>query len=165
MTKQKVILVCTTALVFPLVLTGCYRAELTRAETALEETESERDELQMQVNTVMQTRARDLLQKRVNELTGSLDRSEQQVSELADSRYQLQKQVEELTTSRDALQKQADELTLSRNSALAEMWKAKKEIDALTTQLDTETRRVLDLQNQLKQVQIAIAELQQRFAP
>jgi uncharacterized coiled-coil DUF342 family protein len=52
---------------------------------------------------------------------------------------------------------------LSRDAAVVEAGKAKERIDMLATQLDAETKKVSELQSQLKQVQTAIAELQKKI--
>ena len=62
--KQILILTCMIALVFPLALSGCCRTEIANLKKELEKTESEKGNLQAQVNTVTQTR--DQLQKQVS---------------------------------------------------------------------------------------------------
>lgn len=138
--KQKVILACLIALVFPLVLTGCCnRAECTRVKAELERTERERDYLQSRLEAVQQSQA--------------------QASEPS----QLQKQVGEFIKIRDALQQREEELKNLRSQALAEAQTAQALMEQLASQLKAETQKVNDLQNQLKQAQQAITDLQNKL--
>lgn len=58
---------------------------------------------------------------------------------------------------------QVAKLTKSRDAALVEATGAKRRIDAMAAQLDGETQKVRVLEDQLKQVQAAIADLQKKF--
>ena len=119
MTKQKVILACMIALVFPLVLTGCYNLERARLEAELEQTERERDDLRTRLEAVEQ--------------------SQEQASETTGAPGQLQQQVDEFIKIRDALQRREDELTKLRQAALAEAQTARTLMDKLAVQLQAET--------------------------
>jgi len=73
MTKQKVIFACIIALVFPLVLTGCYNVERARLEAELEQTERERDDLRTRLDVVEQP------QEQADETAGAPDQFQQRL--------------------------------------------------------------------------------------
>ena len=136
--KQILILMCTIALVFPIALMGCntdsgQKVELENLKTALEKTESERDELKARIDIVTQAR----------------DKLREQLMEFGSSRDQLQGQVEELTQSRDA--------------AVATAKNAQERINNLETKLQIETQKISQIGSQLKQIQTAIAEIQDKL--
>ena len=160
--RQMRILTGIMVLAFALALTGCNRNELAGLKATLAQTESERDDLRAQVNAV--TNTRDQLQKQVDELGGSRTQLQEQLAELRSSREELQTQVDGLGRSRTALEKQVAELTKSRDAALAENENARGRIDAMAAQLDGETQKVRVLEDQLKLVQTAIADLQKKFS-
>ena len=160
--KQMRILASMMVLSFALVPAGCNRNELASLKATLEKTETERDDLKAQVSAV--TKSRDGLQKQLDELSASRGQLQEQLTELRSARQELQGQVDELSQSRTALEEQVAELTKSRDAALAEAQKAKGRIDMLAVQLDGETQKVRTLEDQLKQVQAAIAELQKKFS-
>ena len=164
--KNILVLTCTIALVYPIALTGCnigaeQKAELEQLKVALEKTESERDDLKARIDIV--TKTRDTLQEQFAELVGSRDQLKEQVGQITTSRDTLQKQVEDLTHSRDTLQKQVEDLTHSRDSAIVKANNAQERIDKLETKLQIETLKVRQLDIQLKQIQKAIAELQNKL--
>jgi chromosome segregation ATPase len=167
--KQTWILTGMVVLGFALALTGCNRNEMASLKATLEQTESERDDLKAQMSAV--TKSRDQLRKQVDELGGSRTQLQEQLAELRTSREELQTSREELQAqvdgvnkSRIALEKQVAELTKSRDAALVEARSAKNRIDAMATQLDGETQKVRVLEDQLKLVQTAIADLQKKFS-
>ena len=138
--KQKVILTCLIALVFPLVLTGCCnRAEFTRVKGELERTERERDYLQSRLQAVQQSQTE------------------------AGEPSQLQQQVDEFIKIRDALKKREEEMMNLRNQALAEAQTAQALMEQLASQLQAETQKVNELQDQLQQAQKAITDLQNKL--
>ena len=138
--KQKVILTCLIALVFPLVLTGCCnRAEFTRVKGELERTERERDYLQSRLQAVQQSQTE------------------------AGEPSQLQQQVDEFIKIRDALKKREEEMMNLRNQALAEAQTAQALMEQLGSQLQAETQKVNALQDQLQQAQQAITDLQNKL--
>lgn len=138
--KQKVILTCLIALVFPLVLTGCCnRAEFTRVKGELERTERERDYLQSRLQAVQQSQTE------------------------AGEPSQLQQQVDEFIKIRDALKKREEEMMNLRNQALAEAHTAQALMEQLASQLQAETQKVNELQDQLQQAQKAITDLQNKL--
>ena len=138
--KQKVILTCLIALVFPLVLTGCCnRAEFTRVKGELERTERERDYLQSRLQAVQQSQTE------------------------AGEPGQLQQQVDEFIKIRDALKKREEEMMNLRNQALAEAHTAQALMEQLASQLQAETQKVNELQDQLQQAQKAITDLQNKL--
>ena len=174
--KQTWILTGMAVLAFALALTGCSRNEVASLKATLQQTESERDDLKSHVNAV--TKSRDQLQKQVDELGDSRTQLQKQVDELGGSRTQLQEQlaglrslreelqdqVDGLTKSRSALEFQVAKLTKSRDEALVVAENAKGRIDAMATQLDSETQKVRVLEDQLKLVRSAIADLQKKFS-
>jgi uncharacterized coiled-coil DUF342 family protein len=133
MIRRIVIIRCVIALVFPLTLTGCNMNESAKLKAALEQTETERDDLRAKIAVVTQ------------------------------SRDQLQEQVNEFTQARDKLQQQINELTKSRDIAVAGAQKSQDEISRLSSQLQAEVQKVRELQDQQSQVLIAIAELQNKL--
>ncbi len=160
--RQMRILTGMVVLAFALALTGCNRSDLASLKASLEQTESERDDLKAQLNAV--TKSRDQFQKQVDELGGSRTQLQEQLAELRTSREELQDQVDGLTKSRSALELQVAKLTKSRDEALVVAENAKGRIDAMAAQLDSETQKVRVLEDQLKLVQTAIADLQKKFA-
>lgn len=160
--RQTRILAGVMVLAFALALTGCNRNEVASLKDSLEQTESERDDLKARVNAV--TKTRDQLQKQVDELGGSRTQLQEQLAELRSSREELQAQAEGFAKSRSALEKQVAELTKSRDAALVAAENAKGRIDAMASQLDEETLKVRVLEDQLKLVQTAIADLQKKFS-
>ena len=136
--KQILILMCTIALVFPIALMGCntdavQKAELENLKAALEKTESERDDLKAKIDIVTQTR----------------DKLREQLMEFGSSRDQLQGQVKELTQSRDA--------------AVATAKNDQEQINNLETKLQIETQKISQIGSQLKQIQTAIVEIQNKL--
>ena len=136
--KQILILMCTIALVFPIALMGCntdagQKAELKNLKATLEKTESEREELKARIDIVTQTR----------------DKLREQLMEFGSSRDQLQGQVEELTQSRDA--------------AVATAKNDQEQINNLETKLQIETQKISQIGSQLKQIQTAIVEIQDKL--
>ena len=136
--KQILILTCTIALVFPIALMGCnhdagQKAELENLKTALEKTESERDDLKARIAVVTQAR----------------DKLREQLMEFGSSRDQIQGQVEDLTQSRDA--------------AVATAKNAQEQINNLETKLQIETQKISQIGSQLKQIQTAIDEIQDKL--
>ena len=160
--RQTRILASIMVLAFALALTGCNRNEVASLKATLDQTESERDDFKAQVNAV--TKSRDQLRKQVDELGGSRTQLQEQLAELRSSREELQAQAEGFAKSRSALEKQVAELTKSRDAALVAAQNAKGRIDAMASQLDGETQKVRVLEDQLKLVQTAIADLQKRFS-
>lgn len=152
--KKMLIMTCVMALSFSLGLTGCNRAELKNLRDDLAKTKREKDAIEAEKSVV--TQARNQLQKQVEELNESRDQLQAQLTDLD----KLQEQVKELTVFRGELQKQNDELTQSRDAAAAEAQTAQLRIDELAKKLEAETEKVRVLQDQLKQVQAAITELQ-----
>jgi chromosome segregation ATPase len=145
MMKRQVIFICMIALVFPLLSTGCYRAELTRVEAELEQTELERDHLRSRLEAVEQSQQQ----------TGE--------TETAEAPGRWQQQFDEFLKIRNALQQREDELARLRLTALAEAETARSLMDELAAQLQAETEKVNEVQNQLEQAQQAIGELQDRL--
>ncbi len=143
--KQTAVFVSLIALVFPLALTGCCRT----LSAELESTRAERDALQVQVANLQKTHVQPAEQTK--DLTGSLS--------------ELQKQVNAFISFRQELQRREDELAKLRASALAEAQTAQARMDQLAGQLQAETERVRQLQEQLKHAQAAITDLQQRLKP
>jgi biopolymer transport protein ExbB/TolQ len=143
MTKQKVIYACMIVFVFPLILTGCYNVERARLEAKLEQTERERDDFRTRLAAV--------------------ERSPEQSSEAPVAPGELQQQIDEFIKVRDALRQREEELAKLRQVALDEAQTARTLMDKLAAQLETETKKVNAVQNQLQQAQQAIAELQDEF--
>ncbi len=138
--KQKVILACLIAVVFPPFLTGCCsRVEFTRIKTELEQTERERDYLQSRLQAVQQAQVE------------------------AGEPGQLQQQVEEFIKIRDALKQREDEMTKLRQAALQEAQTAQALMENLAAELQAETQKVSELQDQLQQAQQAITDLQNKL--
>jgi chromosome segregation ATPase len=109
------------------------KAELKNLKAALEKTEGERDELKARIDVV--TQARD----------------------------KLREQLMEFGSSRDLLQKQVEELTQSRDTAVATAKNAQEQINNLETKLQIETQKISQIGSQLKQIQTAIDEIQDKL--
>ncbi len=158
MSRRIIVITLAAAFTIPLVISGCndsaVQNELADLKAALAQTEGERDNYKSKMNAVVE--ARDVLQTQVAELTTSRDELQAKVKNL-------QEQVGALTASRELLQNNVTGLTESRDAAVAESRDAKTRIDDLTTQLGLEKQKVTELQNQLKNVQTAIKELQQKL--
>ena len=147
MSKQIVLLTCALALLSPLALTGCCRFEIASLKDELNRTRSERNDLQAKLETAMKTPKR----------------SEEQVLGLTGSLSEFQKQIDAFVSFREELQKREDELAKLRQAALAEAKVAQERMDKLGIQLQSETERVIGLQNDLKKAQSAIVELQDKL--
>ena len=162
--KQILIMACILALSLPLGLAGCSRTEVKSLQEELAKTRKEKETVEAKMYVV--TQARDELQQQVKDLTESRDQLQSKVAELDTLRKQvaeldpLRKRVDEDNKTIAALKEQIQELTQSRDTAAAEAESAKLRIDELAQKLGAETQKVSILQKQLKQVQAAIAELQ-----
>jgi len=153
MKRQIVIVTCLIALVFPLVLTGCCRVEMTRLQEELDQTRSERDELSAKLVTAMQDRGKAQAQP-VQHV---------QTIGLSGTFSEFQKQIDAFISFREELQRREDELAKLRQAALAEAETAQERMDQLGTKLQAETERVLALQDQLKLAQGAIVDLKDKL--
>jgi len=147
MGKQIVLLTCMLALLFPLVLTGCCRVEVANLQDELNRTRAERNDLQAKLETAMR----------------NPKQSEGQILGLDGSLSEFQKQIDAFVSFREELQKREDELARLRQAALAEAKIAQERMNKLGTQLQSETERVVLLQDQLKQAQTAIVDLQDKL--
>jgi len=147
MMKQVVIFTCMIALVFPLALAGCCRVEVASLQEELDRALMERNDLQAKLEIAMQTPKQSEVQ--VMGLTGSLS--------------EFQKQIDAFVSFREELQKREDELAKLRQAALAEAKVAQERMDKLGIQLQSETERVIGLQDDLKKAQSAIVELQDKL--
>jgi len=145
--KQVVIFTCMIALVFPLALAGCCRVEVASLQEELDRALMERNDLQAKLEIAMQTPKQSEVQ--VMGLTGSLS--------------EFQKQIDAFVSFREELQKREDELAKLRQAALAEAKVAQERMDKLGIQLQSETERVIGLQDDLKKAQSAIVELQDKL--
>ncbi len=137
--RQKWIFVCTIALCFPLVLTGCdkgakQKAELDSVKAASRKTEAERDRLKKEVAAV--TKTRDELQGLVTQLTGEGKQLHDQIDRLTRSDQSLTKQVTGLTASNEQLTEQLKEVTGSRDQLKEEVAGLKSSSEGLQTQVD-----------------------------
>jgi chromosome segregation ATPase len=90
-------------------------------------------------------------------------KSDVQVLGLEGSLSEFQKQIDTFVSFREELQKREDELAKLRQEALAEARIAQERMDKLGTQLQSETERVVLLQNQLKKAQTAIVDLKDKL--
>ena len=147
MGKQIVLLTCVLALVFPMALTGCCRVEVANLQEELNRTRAERNDLQAKLETAMR----------------HPKQSDVQVLGLDGSLSEFQKQIDAFVSFREELQKREDELARLRQAALAEAKIAQERMGKLGTQLQSETERVVLLQDQLKQAQTAIVDLQDKL--
>ena len=149
--RQKLIFVCTIALCFPLVLTGCdkgaeqkaeldsVKAELKRVKTASQTTEAERDTLKKKLTAL--TTTHDELQGQVTTLTGEDKQLRDQIDRLTRSGDSLTKQVTGLTASNEQLTEQLKEVTGSRDQLKDEVDGLKSSSQGLQTQVDELTKQ------------------------
>ena len=161
-------------------LTDYNKTELTNFHDELPITKQEKDASEPITHVVSEKNAQ--LQSQIAEITQSrnqlkaqvakLNKLHEQVDELIQFRLELQKKNDNLTKSLDAAAAEAeaarhtiDKLTLSRDAAIAEARAAKLEIDELTNKLEAKTEEIRGLQEQLKQVQGVVAELQSTLKP
>ncbi|KPK34350.1 MAG: hypothetical protein AMJ65_18405 [Phycisphaerae bacterium SG8_4] len=125
----------------------------------LQKAEAEEQELIARMEAV--TRASDRLQRQFRAQLQS------RVDSLTQSRDKLRDQIDELTESRSELLERIDELMRSRDVAAAEAHMARKERDALKSQLEAEAKTVSELTDQLGQIrelQGTIEKLQSELA-
>jgi chromosome segregation ATPase len=120
---------------------------------------------------------RDSLKSRIVEITTANEQLRQQYDKLMESQKSLQNQIAELILARDTMQKQVqkltaesadfkgliDALTKSRDEAAGIAKKSQEQVTQLVSQLQTETKKVLELQEQLKNVQGAFKEFQDKI--
>ncbi len=161
MMKQVVIFTCLIALVFPLALAGCCRFEMASLQEELDRTRMERDKIRMERDE--NRMERDDLKAKLETAMRAPKPSEAKVTGLSGSLSEFQKQIDAFVSFREELQKREDELAKLRQAALAEAKTAQERMDKLGTRLQAETERVIRLQDQLKEAQSAIVELQDKF--
>ena len=137
--------------------------EITQSRNQLKAQVAKLKQLSKQADEPMQFRLE--LQKKNNDLTKSLDAA---TAEAEAAKHT----IEELTQSRDiaiaearAAKHTIEKLTLSRDSATAEAKAAKLEIDELKNKLEAKMEEIRGLQEQLKQVQGDVEELQSVLKP
>ena len=165
MTTRTRILILLVALCLSFALLGCnegntHKVDLERLKAELARTEAERDSWKRKVDSV--TKERDRLKGKVDELIDSRGELERQINGLTATRDTVQKQLRELAASRSQRQTQLDELTKAKNEAVAVAKHAQGQIDDLKNQLQASTQRVTQLENQFKQVQAAVKDLQEK---
>jgi len=148
--KQVVVLTSVVALVFPLVLTGCCRVEMAELQEELKMARAERDDLRLKLQTAMQTQAHEVTQR-------------EPVLGISSSLSEFQKQIDAFISFREELQRREDELARLRQAALDEAKAAQARMDKLGAQLQAETEKVVKLQNELKDAQTAIVDLQEKL--
>ena len=148
--RQKWIFVCTIALCFPLVLTGCdkgakqkvelerIKAELETAKAASLETETERDALKKRVTAL--TTTHDELQGQIDRLTLEDKQLRGQIDLLTTSDKSLTEQVTGLTASNEQLTEQLKEVTGSRDQLKEEVAGLKTSSEGLQAQVHELTR-------------------------
>jgi chromosome segregation ATPase len=171
MRKRIVLLTCGLALVFSLALTGCCRVEMESLQDELDRTRAERNDLRATKGNVSdlqeelnRVRAeRNDLRAKLEDAMRAPKQSEVQVVGLEGSLSEFQKQIDTFVSFREELQKREDELARLRKQALAEAKIAQERMDKLGTQLQSETERVVLLQNQLKKAQTAIVDLKDKL--
>ena len=149
--KRISILVCTTTLCLPLILTGCdkgaeERAKLQKVEKELAElkstsleTSSERDRLKIDLAAV--TKERDELKAEVTKLTGEEKKLRGQIGKLTSSSERLDGEVTKLTGSIEELNGQLKKITESRNQLQSEIADLKNSRDALQAQVKELTKQ------------------------
>ena len=141
------------------VLAAEQESEQDRLAADLQKAEDEEQQLIARMEAV--TRASDRLQRQYR------GRLEKAIDSLTRSQEDLQEQIDELTKSRGELLERIDELMRSRDAAAAEAHVARKERDALESQLDAEAKRVSQLRGQLERIrelQGTIEKLQSALA-
>ncbi|MBN2316794.1 MAG: hypothetical protein JXM79_22895 [Sedimentisphaerales bacterium] len=152
--KKMRMMSCIVAFSLVFGLAGCNNAEVKSLQEELAKTIKEKESIEAKMHVV--TQARDELQGQVKELIESRDQLQTKVAEL-DS---MQKRVDTDAKTIAELKGQIEKLTQSRDVAAAEAQAAQVQINDLAKKLEAETEKVRVLQEQLKQVQAAIAELQ-----
>ena len=167
--RQRLIFVCTIALCFPLVLTGCgenaeQKAELERVKAELEvakvesaKAETERDTLEKELVAV--TKTRDELQGQVTKLIDENEPLRNQVDSLASSDKILTKRVNDLLASNKLLTEQQEDAADSRDRLKVEVAAIRGSNDGLQAQVHELTKQRDAAVVKAKEAQDRIAEL------
>lgn len=167
--RQKWIFVCTIAMCFPLVLTGCdkgaeqkaelesVKAEMESAKTASRKAENERDLLKEELTAM--TRTCDELRRQVTTLTDKNTPLQAQVDRLTRSDESLTKQVTDLTASNKQLTEQLKNVTGLRDQLAEEATGLKSSSERLQTQVHELTKQRDAAVVEAKEAQDRIAEL------
>ena len=187
--RQKLILVCTIAICFPLVLTGCdkggeQKAELERVNRELvtitavsRKTAAERDSLEKELTAAIKTR--DDLQGQVTRLTDGnrplrdkVDRLTisdtiltKQATDLLASNKQLTGQLKEVAESRDQLKEEVAGLKSSNERLQAQVHELTKQRDAAVVKAKESQDRIEELTAKLQAEVEAAAEPELLVAP
>jgi chromosome segregation ATPase len=167
--RQKLILICTIALCFPLVLTGCdkggeqkaelesVKAELNGAKAASRIAEAEKDKLKTELTAAIRTR--DDLQGQVTRLTDGNRPLRDKVDRLTISNTILTKQATDLLASNKRLTGQLKEITDSSDQLKDEVAGLKSSNEGLQAQVHELTKQRDFAVVNAKESQDKIAEL------
>ena len=167
--RQKWIFVCTIAICFPLVLTGCdkgaeqkaelesVKAELVSAKATSRKAENERDLLKEERTAV--TRTCDELRRQITALTDKNTPLQAQIDRLTGSDKNLTLQVTELTALNNQLTEQLKNVTGSRDQLTEEVTGLKSSSKGLQAQVDELTDQRDAAVARAKEAQETIAEL------
>ena len=146
--RQKWIFVCTIAMCFPLVLTGCDKGAEQKAEL-----ESVKAEMEIAKSASRKAEnERDLLKEELTAVTRTCDELRRQVTTLTDKNTPLQAQIDRLTRSDESLTRQVTDLTAS-NKQLTE------QIEEVTGLRDQLTEEVAGLKSLSEGLQMQVHEL------
>jgi len=138
-----------------------FRLALDKAESSLADTTQTNAKLQSQVQDL--TKSRDELSAKVEELSTARTNLQKRVDELTTSRDQLQTMVEGLVDTRGTLEKQVAILTKARDAARADAVTAQTKIDLLNEKLKSQTRQMVELQDQMASVRAVLQQLQRKL--
>jgi len=167
--RQKWIFVCTIAICFPLVLTGCdkgaeqkaelesVKAELEGAKATSRKAENERDLLKEELTAV--TRTCDELRGQVTTLTAKNTPLQSQIDRLTISDKSLTTQVTDLTASNKRLAEQLKDVTGSRDQLAEEVTGLKSSSEGLQTQVHELAKQRDAAAVEAKEARDRIAEL------
>jgi septal ring factor EnvC (AmiA/AmiB activator) len=167
--RQKWIFVCTIAICFSLVLTGCdkgaeqkaelesVKAELVSAKATSRKAENERDMLKEEMTAV--TRTCDELRRQVTTLTDKNTLLQTQIDRLAGSDKNLTLKVTGLTASNNQLTEQLKEVAGLRDQLTKEVAGLKSSSKGLQAQVDELTDQRDAAVARAKEAQETIAEL------
>jgi len=120
-----------------------------------------RSELETKVTEL--TAARADLQKKFDQLGSAKDHLQLRVNELVKSRDDLQAMVENLVDTRGMLEKKVAALDSARNAALVDARAAQAKIGQLNDRLTTQTRQMVELQEQVVAIRSVLQQLQQKL--
>ncbi|MBN1974030.1 MAG: hypothetical protein JW787_10360 [Sedimentisphaerales bacterium] len=149
------------ALTLMMFSSGCQQDKINGLNAELAKTAEERDNLKSRINDI--TAAHEQLQQQYEKLVAEQKKFQEQITELTNSRDTVQKQLEKLTVVSDNMKGVISVLTESRDTAIDVAKKSQDQLKEIAAQLQTETKKVLDLQEQLKNVQDAFKEFQEKI--